>query len=117
MRFLVDESTGLVVANCLGDQHHEVFPIFDDAKGIDNDSIIQKAFNENRILITNDKDFGEKVYEMQYPRKGIILLRFDNERSANKIAVIRRLFGNYSDNIADNFVVLTEKRFRFDKRK
>ena len=29
---------------------------------MDDDDIIHKAFTENWILITNDKDFGEKVY-------------------------------------------------------
>jgi predicted nuclease of predicted toxin-antitoxin system len=44
---------------------HEVFSVFDEARGADDDTIIEKAFNENWILITNDKDFGEKVYREQ----------------------------------------------------
>lgn len=30
--------------------------------GVSDDIIIQKAIAENWILITNDKDFGEKVF-------------------------------------------------------
>ena len=35
---------------------------------MDDDDIILKAFEENWILITNDKDFGEKVYRSRIPR-------------------------------------------------
>jgi len=62
MRFLVDESTGPAVAAWLRQQGHEVFSVYAEARGMDDDDIIHKAFTENWILITNDKDFGEKVY-------------------------------------------------------
>ena len=62
MRFLVDECTGPGTARWLRDQGHDVFSVYDEARGTDDDTIIEKACNENRILITNDKDFGEKVF-------------------------------------------------------
>lgn len=61
MRFLVDECTGPAVADWLQLQQHEVFSVFTFARGITDDDIIQKAFAEDWILITNDKDFGEKI--------------------------------------------------------
>ncbi|MBO1056164.1 MAG: DUF5615 family PIN-like protein [Dolichospermum sp. JUN01] len=63
MRFLVDENTGVTVARWLREQGYEVFSVYEQARGIDDDTIIQKAFDENWILITSDKDFGEKVYK------------------------------------------------------
>ncbi len=65
------------------------------------------------ILITNDKDFGEKVYRGQQPHKGIIFLSLENESASHKIDVVRSLIENYRDILADNFVVATEKRVRF----
>lgn len=80
---------------------------------MDDDAVIQKAFTENRILITNDKDFGEKVYREQHPHKGVVLLRLGDERPANKIEVLKRLLKSYSNRLAGNFVVVTETRVRF----
>jgi len=54
MRFLVDECTGPSVAEWLRGQRHEVFSVYDEARGMDDDEIIHKAFAENLILITND---------------------------------------------------------------
>jgi len=78
MRFLVDESTGPAVGEWLRRQGHEVSSIFDEARGIGDEDIIQKAFSGTWILMTNDKDFGEKVYREQYPHKGVVLLRLED---------------------------------------
>jgi predicted nuclease of predicted toxin-antitoxin system len=117
VRFLVDENAGVVVAHWLGSQGHEVFSVYEEGRGIDDDRVIQQAFEENRILITSDKDFGEKVYREQRPHRGIILLRLDDERSVNKIDVLQKLLAEYPEQLADNFIVVTEKLVRFAKAK
>ncbi len=113
MRFLVDECTGPVVASWLRENNHEVFSVFDEARGIDDDTIILKALQEKWILITNDKDFGEKVFRDNRLHKGIILLRLEDERSSFKIQVLSQLFQSYADRLEDSFVVVTEKQVRF----
>lgn len=115
MRFLVDESTGPRVAEWLSEQGYEVFSVYESARGVDDDVIVQKAFSENWILITNDKDFGEKVYRERKPHHGIVLLRLDDERAQVKIEVLERLLANYADRVAEQFVVVTEKSIRFAK--
>lgn len=117
MRFLVDESTGPWVAQWLRDHGYEVFSVFEQARGLDDEEIIQRAFAENWILITNDKDFGDKIFRDQKPHKGIVLLRLDDERSAIKIDVIRQLLENYADRLENQFVVVTENAVRFAKMK
>ena len=87
MRFLVDENGGLVVPDWLRSQGHEVFSVYQSARGIDDDEVIRKAFDENWILITSDKDFGDKVFREQRPHRGVILLRIENQLSTNKIAL------------------------------
>ena len=65
---------GPKVATWLRGEGHEVFSVFDEARGIEDDEVIQKAYDENWILITNDKDFGEKVYRSRQPHRGIIFM-------------------------------------------
>ncbi len=115
MRFLVDENAGPSVAGWLRRQGHEVFSVYEAARGVDDEQILQKAFVEHWIIITSDKDFGEKIYREQWPHRGVVLLRLDDERAANKTAVIQRLLENYSDRLADTFVVVTESRVRFTR--
>lgn len=115
MRFLVDECSGPAVAAWLEAQGHDVRSIHGDAPGMDDEDIVAAAFSESRILVTNDKDFGEKVYREGYARRGVILLRLVSERSANKIAVLRRFLAQYGDRAQGAYVVVTETRVRFAK--
>jgi predicted nuclease of predicted toxin-antitoxin system len=55
MRFIVDECTGPAVAEWLRNQNHEVFSLFEEARGMDDNDIIQKAHEENWILYTAQK--------------------------------------------------------------
>ncbi len=67
MRLLVDECVGSVVADWLKSRGHEVFSVYDERRGMDDDDIIAKAFDENWLLLTSDKDFGEKCIESGAP--------------------------------------------------
>ena len=115
MRFLVDECTGPKVAEWLRDQGHDVFSVYDEARGIDDGTILDKAFSENWILITNDRDFGERVFREHCPHRGVVFLRLLDERPAAKIEVIRKLLENYADQLTDRFAVVTEFQVRFSQ--
>ncbi len=49
---------------------------------------------------------------MRKPHKGIILLRLEDERPENKIAVLKRVLEYYSDSLTNNFTIATEKTIR-----
>ncbi len=113
MRFLVDECTGPKVASWLRDHSHEVFSVYEEARGASDDEILEKAYSEKWILITNDKDFGEKVCLENRLHRGIILLRLHDERAAAKIDAIQKLLAEYQEQLVDAFVVVTETQVRF----
>lgn len=116
MQFLVDECTGPAVARWLREQGYDVFSVYEQARGMDDGTIVEKADREDRILITNDKDFGEQIYREMKSHQGVILLRLADERAGSKIAVIQRLLENYSDRLSGNFVVATEQRVRIAEK-
>jgi predicted nuclease of predicted toxin-antitoxin system len=113
MRFLVDECAGPALARWLREHDHEVFSVYDQARSVDDDFIIAKAYAENWILITIDKDFGAKIYRDRHPHHGVILMRLDDERVANKISVMQRLLATHADNLADRYIVVTDNHVRF----
>jgi predicted nuclease of predicted toxin-antitoxin system len=112
MRFLVDECTGAGVAAWLREQGHDVFSVYEQARGAEDEALLRQAFAEDRILITNDKDFGERVFRDGMPHKGIVFLRLDDERAANKIAVLRKLLDSHLERLGGHFVVATESVVR-----
>jgi predicted nuclease of predicted toxin-antitoxin system len=115
MKFLVDECTGPAVAHWLEQQGHDAVSVYNQARGIDDDKVIEIAEVEERILITNDRGFGEKVFRERRPHHGVVFLRLANERSANKIRVLDQLIRQHSEAVSSRFVVVTETRVRFAK--
>jgi predicted nuclease of predicted toxin-antitoxin system len=90
--------------------------VYEEARGRDDLDVVQKATAENRILITNDKDFGERIYRERRPHRGVVVLRLDDERASVRIDTIRRLLAAYPDHLADQHVVVTEERVRFARK-
>ncbi len=113
MRFLVDESAGPGLSRWLLDHGHDVYSIYDEARGSPDDLVIQTAFEENWIIVTSDKDFGELVYRRRRPHKGVVLLRLDDLRLQARIAVMQRLLDQFADRLEGGFVVVSEQRVRF----
>lgn len=112
MRFLVDECTGPGVAAWLRERGHDVFSVYDQAPGTDDETLLHQAFAENRILITNDKDFGEKVFRDRISHRGVVLLRLEDERVASKIAVLKKLLDGYADRLVGCFFSVSEMAVR-----
>jgi len=79
---------------------------------LDDNSIIDKAYTADYVLVTNDKDFGELVFRMGKQHIGIVLLRLDDERSVNRIAVLEHVLELYSDKLINNFIIVTEETVR-----
>ena len=115
MRFLVDECTGPTVAKWLKSKGHDVFSVYDKSRGSDDETILKIAYKEKYVLITNDNDFGDLIFRHKKPHKGVILLRLDDNRPDNKIAVLDKLLKSYSKQLNNNFIVATEKKVRIIK--
>jgi predicted nuclease of predicted toxin-antitoxin system len=115
MRFLVDECTGPKVAKWLKERGYEVFSVYDKARGSGDETVLRIANKDNYILITNDNDFGELIFRMKKPHKGIILLRVEDNRPNYKIEVLDKLLQSYSDQLKNNFIVATENKVRIIK--
>jgi predicted nuclease of predicted toxin-antitoxin system len=78
-----------------------------------DDKVLAWAVAEDRILITNDKDFGEMIFRERLKHRGVIFLRLSDERSANKIEILKHLLENYSEKLPNQFVTVTETKVRF----
>ncbi|MDO9097338.1 MAG: DUF5615 family PIN-like protein [Candidatus Methanoperedens sp.] len=75
--------------------------------------VCEIANKEQRVIITNDKDFGEIVFLQKKITCGVILLRIKGQNSSEKIILIEKLLDKYPDKIADHFVIVTKEKFRF----
>jgi predicted nuclease of predicted toxin-antitoxin system len=97
----------------LGEMGFDIKWITNIDKRMPDDRVCEIANNEQRIIITNDKDFGEIVFYQKKIAYGIILLRVKGQNSSEKIILVEKLLDKYSDKITNHLVVVTKKKFRF----
>jgi predicted nuclease of predicted toxin-antitoxin system len=116
VRFLVDECAGPFLAAWLTQRGHDVFSVFASSRGADDDWILNKANTDERILVTNDKGFGEKIFRAKASHHGVVLLRLSNETPKAKVAVFERLLSSFSDRLEGAYVVVSEKKVRIVER-
>jgi predicted nuclease of predicted toxin-antitoxin system len=66
-----------------------------------------------RILLTEDKDFGELVYRLRRPAYGVILLRFEISERSLKWLRLNELLKKFGARLPSNFVTVDAEKFRF----
>ncbi|MGH8727248.1 MAG: DUF5615 family PIN-like protein [Burkholderiales bacterium] len=71
MRFLADESCDFRVVRELRDSGHDVTAILELMPGALDEAVIALALREDRVLITEDKDFGQLVYAAGNPTAAV----------------------------------------------
>ena len=59
---MADESCAKPVVLALREAGHDVVSIGEVAPGATDQQVLERALNERRVLITEDRDFGELVY-------------------------------------------------------
>jgi predicted nuclease of predicted toxin-antitoxin system len=91
MRFLTDENISNFVVNILVADGHDVVLVRHGHEGSDDPFVLNLADQSRRILITEDRDFGELVVRQKLPVGGILLLELDqlsNQAEAERVRVV-----------------------------
>jgi predicted nuclease of predicted toxin-antitoxin system len=117
MKFLADENVEKPIVDMLRESGHDVLYISEFMKRSIDEQLLDQANDESRILLTNDKDFGEIVYLQGKNNIGVILMRFVSERSTIKTKFMSHLIANFSDRLLGHFTVISEAKIRFRKLK
>jgi predicted nuclease of predicted toxin-antitoxin system len=108
----VDASTGIAVALFLRDAGHNVLAVPESMYQPGDSDILARAVAEARIVITNDKDFGELVFRSGQAHYGVVRLRLEDESAANKVRVISALLDQHAVRLPGSFTVATEQNIR-----
>ncbi len=112
MRVLVDESAGAAVVAYLRNCGHDVLAVAETMPQATDATILARAAGEGRLLVTNDKDFGELAFRRGQSHTGILLLRLRDESGPNRVRVVASVFERWEDRLLGVFTVATERGVR-----
>lgn len=118
MRFLLDECVDVRLGTHLQNLGHDVTRMVSDYPGgMEDAGILVLARQENRIILTDDLDFGELVFRLRYAHAGVILMRLDSDRVTlpDKIRRLDTVLNEHAGDLSE-FIVVTEQQIRVRRR-
>lgn len=112
MRWLADECVAGPVVARLREAGHDVTYMAELAPSTSDPDAIAPAHREGRLLLTEDKDFGELVFRWNWPVSGLVLLRIDPTQNLLKWTRLKLAIDTFGERIRGRYIVVEAARFR-----
>ena len=86
MRFLADECGPAAIVAALRAAGHDVVYVAEASPGATDVAVVQAANRQDRILVTEDYDFGELIVRQHMSLPGLVILALAGQTEAERIA-------------------------------
>ena len=112
MRLIVNENIANSVIQGLRQRGWDVLAVKESMRGADDTAILNRAESEQRLVVTQDKDFGELAFKYRLPAScGVILFRLSGADPSSDNQRVPEVIESRTD-WAGNFSVVTDDRIR-----
>lgn len=115
MNFLADEGVDKPIVELLRNNSFDVVYILETNQGTDDEFILALANDDKRILLTQDKDFGELVFRLKYAHYGVVLIRLEGYKPALKAEIVLQTIIKHRDELINSFTVIQPNAIRIRK--
>jgi len=115
VRRLADESCDFSAVRALRAAGFDVLAVVERSPGATDDEVIALSLRETRVLLTEDKDFGQLVFAANRESAGVILTRFPASVRSGLAARVVQLVQREGEALRGAFVVLQPRRTRITR--
>ena len=115
MKFLADEGVDKPIVTSLRNAGFDVDYILESNQGADDNLILHIANSQERILIAQDKDFGELVFRLKQSHTGIILIRIEGFTPSFKAQLVKDVLLIHQNELKNAFTVIQPNVIRIRK--
>jgi predicted nuclease of predicted toxin-antitoxin system len=112
VRWLADECVAAPLVEFLRLGGQDVLYVAEAAAGFGDADVIDLALREKRLLLTEDKDFGDLVIRRKRAIPGVVLMRIGAENPALKAMRLAAAIERYGEGLFGRYIVIEEGRFR-----
>lgn len=116
LRFLADESCDFIVVRVLRANGYDVVAVSETTRRSVDSELIEQAHRENRVLLTEDKDFGWLVFASHSVSAGVVLIRFPGNARKTLGQAVLELVKQKGQELKDAFVVIQPGQVRFSRK-
>ena len=112
MKILTNENVSASVVQELRSRGHDVLAVKESLRGATDTAILARAQQESRLVITQDKDFGELAFRYRLPAEcGVVLFRLTRGDADDDRRRMLEVIESRAD-WAGQFAVATDDRVR-----
>ena len=112
MNLLADESVdGQIVAR-LRQDNHDVTYVAEMEPGISDETVLQRANEQEALLLTVDKDFGELTYRQKLIHHGVVLIRLAGLLNKTKAELVAQALRERGAEFKNAFTVISPGMIR-----
>jgi predicted nuclease of predicted toxin-antitoxin system len=112
VRLLVDECCRRSLVDALLRLGCDAHTVADHTPSVDDEDVLELAARLDRILVTDDKDFGGLVVRNQRAAPGVILLRTGSDDGEFQAMRIAELITDPKHKVRNHMTVVEDTRFR-----
>ena len=112
IKFLADVNMEKPLVDYLSGQGYDIKWVPDYSCEMADEDLLRLANEEKRILITNDKDFGELIFLQKRLSYGTILFRVKGQKSQEKVKLMKKVLMGHRDAILNHYIVITKAKIR-----
>ena len=113
MKFLANENFPLVSVRLLRQKNLDVAAVTEDSPGDSDRKVLQRAHQEERVILTFDRDYGELIFRQRAPLPaGVVYFRFDPEYPEEPAEHLLNFLQIEGLTVAGNFTVVDGKQIR-----
>lgn len=113
MDFLANENFPILSIRLLRNAGHKVASVIEDTPGAKDRQVLQRAYEESRIILTFDRDYGELIYRHKLPiPTGVVYFRFAPSTPEEPAEMLLNVLKKAEVKVVGKFTVVERGKIR-----
>ena len=112
---LADENIDHQFIDAIRETGIDVYSVYELNRGLKDESILEFSRDPPRIILTEDKDFGEWVFAHRVKGISVLFLRYHFRETEQMKQSLIKLLSERINDLEGHFTTLTVKKIRIRK--
>jgi predicted nuclease of predicted toxin-antitoxin system len=107
MNFLADESVDMPIVDRLREDGHDVLSVAEIEPSLPDETVLAMANQQEALLLTADKDFGELIFRQRRVSAGVVLICLAGLSPATKAMAVSTGIREHASELRHAFTVIS----------
>ena len=112
MRLLADECVAHSIVERLRRDGFDVAAAADICPSEEDEQVLAQAYQDDRVLLTADKDFGDLVIRFRQAARGVVNISLGDLPAATRVEIVAARLQELGPRVVGNLVTIEPNRVR-----